>query len=398
MKGLAFTLMVMLFITACQRKPDSDNEHFVQQKTLQAQLDTFLQNNPEIPGIVSSWRLRDNSLIQAASGFANIELKEPMTVYHKMGVASNTKVMTATIILQLHEEGKIKLNDPIGKYLSHEITDNICVLNGISYGNLITIRQLLKHTSGIYDFVDANFINSTLYFPDKNYTPEDLLMYNVCAGQPYFIPGTAGKYHYSSTNYILLGMIIQKITGQPFHIVLRDRIFTPLHLLNSSVWTYEKPAAPLAAGYNNGTDISDDNLSWTWATGGVVSQADEMNLFIKTLLHGYFFKKRETLIAMMQTTTESVDEYGYEYGLGLMKYNFGKGFIAYGHIGSLHGYNSACFYLPLHDASFFVGINRGNAQPFLFDLMGQCYSCVVANYEYNPFQHPPKTSLPFPFL
>jgi D-alanyl-D-alanine carboxypeptidase len=387
LKDLVRVLIAILFFTSCQVRPDDDKEYFARQKTLQAQLDIFLQNNPEVPGIVSSWRLKDNSLVQAASGYADIELKERMSTYHKMGVASNTKMMTATIILQLQEEGKLKLNDPMRKYLPNVITDNICVLNGISYGNLITIRQLLKHTSGIYDFVDANFIKSTLYFPDKNYTPEDLLIYNVCAGRPYFIPGTAGKYHYSSTNYILLGMIIQKITGQPFHSVLRDRIFTPLHMFNSSVWTYEQPAAPLAAGYNNGVDISHNNLSWTWATGGVVSQADEMNLFIKTLFHGYFFKKRETLLAMMQTTPESVDEYGYEYGLGIMKYNFGNGFIAYGHIGSLHGYNSACFYLPLHDASFFVGINRGNAQPFLFDLMGQCYSCVVANYVRKSIPH-----------
>lgn len=385
----------MLVLLACQKEkeePADDSERIRQ--NLQTVVDKFIVENPEIPGVVAMLNINGRHPIQASAGLADLKQGEKMTADHKLAVASNTKMLTAVIILQLMEEEKLRLNDPVSLYLPASVVNKLCVINDVSFGQFITIAQLLKHKSGIYDYIDVPFLSSTVSAPQRFDEPDELVDYASRAGAPYFIPGTAGAYHYSSTNYILLGMIIEKVCNKPYQQVLRERILQPLDMKNSSLLAYENRTAPYAHGYYAGNDITNSNLSWTWATGGLLSNAADLNKFMFALMSGKLFKHPFTLRWMLNMTTESLKEYGYSYGLGILQYDFGYGFIAQGHVGSLHGYCTAIFYLPLTNTVMFIGFNRGYVSNELFDLVGKTYQCLVNTYEPRPALFPSPAQFP----
>ena len=151
----------------------------------------------------------------------------PLTSSMLFGIGSVTKNFVAALILQLAEEGRLSLDDALGKYLA----------NYANINSAITIRQLLNHTSGIFDFIKHPSIWDTIFANRlKIWTPEEILETFVL--QPYFSPGTG--WHYSSTNYILLGMIVKEITGSKVSAELRERFFNPLGL-DSTFFDIEEP-------------------------------------------------------------------------------------------------------------------------------------------------------------
>jgi D-alanyl-D-alanine carboxypeptidase len=387
-RQLAYVLAMVCVLASCTKTEEEDlrgiQPSVPSAFTLQQVIDKYRTEYPELPAITAAIITSDNRIYTAASGYADVKTKARMTPFHKIGVGSNTKMLTSVIILQLMEEGKLKLNDRISEYLSEPWVDSLNAANGFLAGRYVRIIDLLKHTSGIYDYVDANFVASTVYYPEKNYTIQDLMHYTIYTAPAHFLPGTPGAFNYSSTNFTLLGLIIEHITGKKFEQVLHERILNPAQMNSSFLFTYEPVKAPLADGYHGLIDISGDNLSWVWATGGLASNYADMFRFLNSLMNGKFFKKQETLSLMTQFTEESLDEYGYQYGLGIMKFDFGNRFDAVGHIGSLHGYTSACFYLPEQKSYMYLGVTTGGAHHYLFDLLGRMYT----------FQT--KRSLPFP--
>lgn len=371
--GIIAVFLMFAGSSACKKEDTTPVKKELPPRTLQELINRYHAKHPELPGITATIITQNLQISTAAAGYADVLNKTPLTSQHKIGVASNTKMLTSVIILQLMEEGKLKLSDKISVHLSNSWVDSLNIQNGILMGSAIRIIDLLKHTSGIYDYVDANFITSTTFFPNRQYAIDDLIRYSIYSGASEFAPGAPGMYSYSSTNYILLGLIIEKITSKSYLQVLHERILSPAQMNNSYLLSYEPEKPSLAHGYNGFYDIYNDNLSWVWATGGLASHAFDMARFMSNLMNGMFFRNPSTLQLMLTFTSESVAEYDYQYGLGILKFKFGNGFNPIGHMGSLHGYTSACLYLPEQNSYMFVGITTGGAHAFLFDILGQMY-------------------------
>jgi D-alanyl-D-alanine carboxypeptidase len=273
---------------------------------------------------------------KGAAGMADGK-HEPMTADHKIKIASIGKTFTATMVLQLMEEGHLRLDDTIERFLSNtgvEI-DSLHICGGVSYGGKITIRQLLSHTSGLADYMeDPRFIPDVISNPTLQYGPDRIM-------ERYFEYGTNLKalfppgegYNYSDVNYVLLGMIIEHVTGETLQHELRTRIFDRLGMKNSYLEYYEEPRgiAPLSCAYFGTVDLVNDvNTSFDWGGGGIVSTSEELNTFFRALLEGELFAEESTLSEMLGAAELGMGGQDYTYGLGIMKRSI-HGLTFYGH-------------------------------------------------------------------
>ncbi|MFN8256570.1 MAG: serine hydrolase domain-containing protein [Bacteroidales bacterium] len=275
--------------------------------------------------------------------------KVPVDFDFQFNTASITKTMVATVILQLEEEGKLSITDNAAKYLNDLDFlkfSEIHFFNKQPMADAITIEMLLNHTSGIADiFSDAatRFNISVLTHKKRQFTPEMVMKryfkYNLNK-KAFNKPGQG--YHYSDINYMLLGFVIQKITGQSLHEAIRQRILEPLNLKDSYFEFYEKPCGHLKRidAYLNRINMTQDiNTSYEWAGGGIVSTTHDLAVFITTLMQGGLFSNENTIKKMMDTSKS--DKYNGNYGLGLIKYKVDN-YTFYGHggfYGSIMVYN-----------------------------------------------------------
>ncbi|MEM6720862.1 MAG: serine hydrolase domain-containing protein [Bacteroidota bacterium] len=239
-------------------------------------------------------------------------------------LASIGKTFTATAIGMLKDQGKLQFDDQINKYLSAEIMTKLHVLETIDYSNEITIAQLLQHTSGLPDyFEDAtldnspNMINLLFATPTRNWKPKELIQFSKEKMKPLFAPGKG--YHYTDTEYVLLGLIIEKISGLALHDFFKQYIFQPLQLQHTYMNLRSAPIAEtpkMAEIYVSSYEVSGfQSLSADWAGGGIVSTTNDLIRFQKALFAGKLVHK-ETFKAMQQWTPETLGMY---YGFGLRK-------------------------------------------------------------------------------
>jgi CubicO group peptidase (beta-lactamase class C family) len=259
-------------------------------------------------------------------GFESITVKQSKAIdsLNPFYVASIGKTFTATAIALLKEQGKIKFEDKISTYLSKEIIDKLHVHEGVDYSNEITIAQLLQHTSGLSDYFEGttvdgspNMINQLFINPTKFWTPSELIEFYKQKMQPLFPPGKG--YHYTDTEYVLLGLIIEKISDLELHEFFKEYIFKPLQMQHTYMHLRSTPikeTAPMTEIHVGTVEISSfKSLSADWAGGGVVATADDLIRFQQALF-GEKLVKKETLNAMQQWTPETVGMY---YGFGLRK-------------------------------------------------------------------------------
>jgi len=205
---------------------------------------------------------------KGASGMADGK-QEAMTADQKIKIASITKTFTATLVLQLVEEGYLNLDDTIEKFLDNPTVnlDSLHIYEGIAYGRQITVEQLLSHTSGIKDYMeDPRFIPGVLEYPETQYSPAKILglYYKYQSNEKAVFP--PGKdFDYSDVNYVLLAMIIEQVTGETYHAQLKVRIFDRLGMNNSYLEYYEEPRGdkPLSHAFYSTMDlITDVNTSF----------------------------------------------------------------------------------------------------------------------------------------
>ncbi|MEM8506265.1 MAG: serine hydrolase domain-containing protein [Bacteroidota bacterium] len=289
----------------------------------------------------------------------------PVDASYQYNVASITKSLVATIVLQLSEEGKLEIHHPIKNYLEHLDFinyDELHIYNDQSYQDAITVEMLLNHTSGIADvFTDAEtrFNISVFFHPKRNYTARKFykryFRYNLNE-KPANIPGKG--YHYSDINYMLLGFIIENIEQKPLAEVIRERIITPLQLENTYFEFYEEERGSgkrIDAFINKINITKRVNTSYEWAGGGIVSTTSEMAIFIEALFKMQLFRDEETLKKMIDVSKTS--EFDKSYGLGIYKWNLG-GKTFYGHGGF---YGSILAYSPEHQIT--ISANIGQSSP-----------------------------------
>lgn len=288
-----------------------------------------------IPGaIVGIWGPAGNFV--RAFGVASKATNAPMRTDFYSRIGSLTKEFTVTAVLQLVDQGKLRLGDPISKYVQ-----------GVPDGDQITLRELAGMRSGLVPYDDTDeFAKAFLADPHRSFTPQQLLGYSFA--QPLaFAPGTA--YEYSNTNTVLLGLVVEKVSGQSLSNYLHQHILVPLKLTHTTLPTTAAYPDPHAQGYTaagaapGGEQIATDwNPSWAWAAGGMISTLGDLRIWARavatgTLLTAETQKQRFDTVSMAPGGVPSPDNYG----LGLF---VASGWI--GHSGSLPGYQSLALYLP----------------------------------------------------
>ena len=290
--------------------------------------------------------------------------ENPVDADYQYNIASITKTLVATIILQLEEEGKLKVSDRADKYLGETAFlkfDQIHKLEGVSYAHDITIEMLLHHTSGIADiFTDAatKFNISVLLHKKRQFTTEMIIgrfyKYKLNT-KPFNKPGEG--YHYSDINYMLLGFIIEQITGQSLPAAIRERILVPLKM-NDTWFEYYEPetgSGKRIDAFLNGINMTKKiNTSYEWGGGGLVSTTRDMAVFIEALFKNEFFKDPATLTRM--TDYSATEKFGAHYGMGIYKYEL-NGKVFYGHGGF---YGSILAYDPVDKITLSANIGQAN--------------------------------------
>jgi D-alanyl-D-alanine carboxypeptidase len=260
--------------------------------------------NDVIPGLTLAV-VKDGKILKVQSyGFANVDFKVPVTTNTIFRIGSVSKQFIATAIMILVEEGKLNLDDPVGKYLD----------GTPRYWNKITIRNLLTHTSGIPDFLGENIPADTS--PDAF---DQSVFKAVACRRLHFAPGE--EWRYSNSNYHLLGMIIRKITGKPYEDFLRERIFQPLGMTQTAVSPFVGNVPGLAVGYefytNNNRLMPDDNGApsiQSDAAGGIVSTVTDMARWDAALYTDRLLKMSS--LQQMWTPVRLNDGMTWPYGFG----------------------------------------------------------------------------------
>lgn len=219
-----------------------------------------------------------------------------LSIDHPYFIASTTKLFTASIILHLKSEGKLKLEDKISKYLDLSIMNGLHFYKGKDYSDEITIKHLLAHTSGLADYFQGKGSNGrSLEDEIKNGNDQfwtfEQAIERTKSIKPLFIPGTKDKAHYSDTNFQLLGKIIEVITNKSFSAICDLSIIKPLNLLKTYLFRDTADKTPKTLYYKS-KELSIPNAMVSFGPdGGIVSTSSDMLIFIEAFFTGKLFPK-----------------------------------------------------------------------------------------------------------
>jgi D-alanyl-D-alanine carboxypeptidase len=277
-----------------------------------------------------------------------------------------------TALLQLVDEGRLSLDDPIGKYIA-----------GVPNGDEMTLRQLAGMRSGLFNYSeDEGFYKALTSDPQRTMTPQQLLDY-AFRHPVLFPPGK--KFSYSNTNLILLGLLVEKESGQPLGQYFEQHILGPAGMHHTLFPVGNEFPAPHAQGYTDQTasgkveDSADWNPSWAWAAGAMVSNLDDLHTWARTAATGIFPDGTVMVSPAVQKqrlTTPPTGIPGAGYGLGIFDV---QGWI--GHNGSLPGYEALTVYLPSTQTTVVVLLNtdvnyKGNIEPST--VFGQAITEIIS--------------------
>ncbi|MFD7091449.1 serine hydrolase domain-containing protein [Streptomyces sp. NPDC059896] len=311
----------------------------------QRQLDAAVRDG--VPGALA--RVTDHDGVwNGAAGVADRTTGRERLPRDRYRVASLTKTFVATVLLQLEAEGRLGLDDTVESWLPGVVRGN-----GHD-GRIVTVRQLLNHTSGIFNYnSDLEFRRKVAGdgFPTHRYDtwqPEQLTALAM-SHPPYFAPGAG--FHYSNTNYILAGMIVERVTGRPYGTEIERRILSPLELrATSAPGTDVRMPRPSGRAYSKLLsqdpaaeihDVTELNPTLAGASGSMISDSADLQRFYRALLRGELLPA-EQLGAMMDTVDLGAGvPAGYGYGLGLLRQELPCGVEIWGHSGDTRGSLSA---------------------------------------------------------
>ncbi|MGG3050295.1 serine hydrolase domain-containing protein [Bacillus tropicus] len=266
------------------------------------------------------------------AGIADLTTKKPMKADFRFRIGSVTKTFIATVLLQLSGENRLNLDDSIEKWLPG-------VIQGNGYdGNQITIRQILNHTSGIAEYMNSKDFD--IMDTKKSYTAEEFVKMGISL-PPDFAPGKG--WSYSNTGYVLLGILIEKVTGNSYAEEVENRIIEPLDLSNTFLPGNSSviPGTKHARGYiqlDGASELKDVTyINPGSSDGDMISTADDLNKFFSYLLSGKLLKEQQ-LNQML--TTVPTDREGAGYGLGIVEFKLPNGVSVWGHRGSVLGFST----------------------------------------------------------
>ncbi len=314
----------------------------------QAAMDELVRT-ARVPGVLA--RAEDGAGVwNGTAGVADRESGRPRQPGDRFRIGSITKTFVATVVLQLEAEGRLDLDDPVARHLPG-------VLRGHGHdGRRTTVRQLLNHTSGVYDFTaDPRFRHryvgpGFLSHRFDSHTARELVR-TAMRHPPSFAPGTG--WAYSNTNYVLAGMVVEAVTGHGYAREIEERLLRPLGLRRTSLpgTSAEIPGRhgraystlyrgiPDPGGHRPKVhDVTALDPSLAGASGEMVSTAGDLIAFYRALLGGRLLPERQ--FAEMTTTVPTGEPSGDRYGLGLRALGLSCGITVWGHGGGIHGSGS----------------------------------------------------------
>jgi D-alanyl-D-alanine carboxypeptidase len=309
----------------------------------------------------------------AAVGTTELGAQTPPDANTHFRIASNTKTMTAALIVLLAQDGKLKFSDPVSVYVAN-----------VPNGENITIAELLKMRTGLYGYSDAPEFSAALDAdPAKVWTPQEVLDI-AFRHPPEFAPDAS--YGYSNTNYALLGLVAEKVGERPLAQQFQDRLFGPIGLHQTSLPAADDTSipAPSSHGYMYGgtsyamvdeqypadmqaamragtlkpIDYTNQNSSYATAAGGAISTADNLAAWMKALVTGKVFNAdfhQQWLTSLQAEDPQAPD--GQKYGYGISYQRFGPHAAMYYHGGELPGFNSFMGYDPDNDVALVIWTN-----------------------------------------
>ncbi|MEU6355151.1 serine hydrolase domain-containing protein [Streptomyces sp. NPDC047072] len=304
------------------------------------------------PGAMA--RIDDRGTVfRATTGVADRTTGRALAATDRFRIGSVTKVFTATVLLQLVDEKKLKLDAPVDRYLPGLLPDR-----------RITVRQVLSHRSGLYDYTNDMFASSVSGFEavrKKVFTPRELVRRSLRHPRTH-APGTV--YSYSNTNFVVAGMLIEKLTGNPVGSEYENRIIRPLKLRDTF---YVHPALRIPGRHAHGyltpdragaalVDATEQTVSWAQSAGALISSTRDLNTFLSALLRGRLTSAAR--LAQMERWVPAGT--GQAYGLGLRRRDLSCGVSVYGHTGAVQGFYTYAFASKDGKRSLAAAVNTSN--------------------------------------
>ncbi|WP_437624255.1 serine hydrolase domain-containing protein [Sorangium sp. So ce1151] len=298
-----------------------------------------LVRDDKFPAVLAAVSDLDEQTRHYIAGVADLETRAKVPVDGQVRIGSNSKPFTAVVVLQLVGEGKVELDAPIETYLPGLVRGE-----GID-GHDITVRQLLQHNSGLPDFVNQLFVDGLANVRHTYFDPRTLLDLALAQGVS-FPPGE--RWEYSNTNYILAGLLVEKVTGRPLAEEITRRVIERIGLRHTYVPRVGDesirechPRGYHADGFGEPLyDVTELDTSMAGASGNMISTPGDLNRFFTALLGGKLLEPAQ-LEEMRATIDASSMWPGTEYGLGLSSTPLSCGGLAWGHGGDIFGYETA---------------------------------------------------------
>ncbi|MFF2806620.1 serine hydrolase domain-containing protein [Streptomyces sp. NPDC058000] len=296
-----------------------------------------LVQEDRFPAALAATTGRDGRTHNYTAGVADLTTGAKVPVDGQVRAGSNTKAFTATVVLQLVGEGKVALDAPIERYLPKLVRGE-----GID-GRRITVRQLLQHTSGLPNYTE--FLGDFSTYRHTYVAPRTLLDLAL-AHKALFAPGT--RWSYSNTNYLLAGLLIEKVIGRPLAEQITQRVIDRIGLRHTAFpgvgderireahpegYYPSKPGGPL-------TDVTELDPDWAWSAGQLVSTPSDLNRFFTALLGGRLLRPAQLAEMRRTVPAESGLWPGARYGLGLVSTPLSCGGLMWGHGGDIPGYRT----------------------------------------------------------
>ncbi len=348
--------VLLLLITNCTTKPATTNLSSPKTLKFQSLLDSIYQTHPDAVGIMVHVEAPQQGISWSGAVGKNSKTDDtPIAVDQPALIASNTKTYVSATMLKLVEQGKLKLDQPIGELLT-EPTKKLFQSDGYDL-KAITLAHLLSHTSGIFDYVNADHFFATVKSdPNHRWTRDEQIALAISGGEPLALAGEG--FSYADTNYSLLTEIMEQITGQPYYASMRSILDYKKHGLTAT-WFNTQEKEPIgipkrvvqSVGRMNIDSYSLDHSFDLYGGGGIAASTKDLARFSQLLFNAQFFEDPETLeLIFTKIDIKAEEETNYYLGLSGSEIS---GYQAYGHGGF---WGTVVQYFPKLNASISVFI------------------------------------------
>ncbi len=330
MKNISFLFLTLVSLSAC---------HIKDRKERIGELMTELYRKGDFNGTILVAE-KGNIIYDTAFGFGNFTTREPLNDSSSFYLASVSKQFTAMAIMILKEQNKLSYNDTLTKYFPEFP----------AYANKITIRHLLTHTSGLADYLSMD----NLYKPGLN--NEEVLNTLVTQKKLNFYPGD--RFSYSNSGYVILAMIVERVSGKPFNVFMKEYIFDPLGMKNTLVFDKSKPAIRnRAVGFNKNGDLDDYEIL-TAGDGGLYSTTHDLFLWDQSLYHNKLVDSSTLAEAFHETKLNNGSLSNYGFGWVIARDAKNK---IVSHNGGMNGYRTMIYRDMKNRNSIIMLTNKGDA-------------------------------------